>query len=51
MDLQHQQLRQLTTWLDVTEARIKRMGSQSLGPEIEDVKHQIEEHKVSQSYH
>ncbi|XP_036418349.1 dystrophin isoform X3 [Colossoma macropomum] len=48
MDLQHQQLRQLTTWLEVTEARIKRMGAQPLGPEIEDVKHQIEEHKLLQ---
>uniref|UniRef100_A0AAR2KC62 Dystrophin n=1 Tax=Pygocentrus nattereri TaxID=42514 RepID=A0AAR2KC62_PYGNA len=48
MDLQHQQLKQLTTWLDVTEARIKRMGAQPLGPEIEDVKHQIEEHKLLQ---
>ncbi|XP_072514120.1 dystrophin isoform X6 [Salminus brasiliensis] len=48
MDLQHQQLKQLTTWLDVTEARVKRMGAQPLGPELEDVKHQIEEHKLLQ---
>lgn len=47
MDLQHQQLQQLTEWLDVTEARIKRMGAQPLGPDLEDVKHQVEEHKVS----
>lgn len=46
MDLQHQQLQQLTNWLDATEARIKRMGSQPLGPDLEDVKHQVEEHKV-----
>lgn len=46
MDLQHQQLQQLTNWLDVTEARIKRMGAQPLGPDLEDVKHQVEEHKV-----
>lgn len=46
MDLQHQQLQQLTDWLDVTEARIKRMGEQPLGPDLEDVKHQVEEHKV-----
>lgn len=46
MDLQHQQLQQLTDWLDVTEARIKRMGAQPLGPDLEDVKHQVEEHKV-----
>lgn len=46
MDLQHKQLQQLTDWLDVTEARIKRMGAQPLGPDLEDVKHQVEEHKV-----
>lgn len=46
MDLQHQQLQQLTDWLDVTEARIKKMGAQPLGPDLEDVKHQVEEHKV-----
>lgn len=46
MELQHQQLQQLTDWLDVTEARIKRMGAQPLGPDLEDVKHQVEEHKV-----
>lgn len=49
MDLQHKQLQQLTDWLDVTEARIKRMGTQPLGPDLEDVKHQVEEHKVSSS--
>ncbi|XP_075905519.1 dystrophin isoform X3 [Nelusetta ayraudi] len=48
MDLQHQQLQQLTHWLDATEARIKRMGSQPLGPDLEDVKHQVEEHKLLQ---
>lgn len=46
MDLQHQQLQQLTDWLDVTEARIKKMGAQPLGPDLEDVKHRVEEHKV-----
>lgn len=46
MDLQHQQLKHLTDWLDLTEARIKRMGAQPLGPDLEDVKHQVEEHKV-----
>ncbi|XP_047195116.1 dystrophin isoform X6 [Hippoglossus stenolepis] len=48
MDLQHQQLQQLTDWLDVTEGRIKRMGAQPLGPDLEDVKHQVEEHKLLQ---
>ncbi|XP_030603146.1 dystrophin isoform X3 [Archocentrus centrarchus] len=48
MDLQHQQLQQLTDWLDVTEARIKKMGAQPLGPDLEDIKHQVEEHKLLQ---
>lgn len=46
MDLQHQQLKQLTDWLDLTEARIKRMEAEPLGPDLENVKHQVEEHKV-----
>ncbi|XP_060923329.1 dystrophin-like [Limanda limanda] len=48
MDLQHQQLQQLMDWLDVTEGRIKRMGAQPLGPDLEDIKHQVEEHKLLQ---
>ncbi|XP_017313017.1 dystrophin isoform X2 [Ictalurus punctatus] len=48
MNLQNQQLEQLSTWLDVTEARIKQIEAQPLGPEIEDLKHQIEEHKLLQ---
>ncbi|KAM6893658.1 dystrophin [Xenentodon cancila] len=48
MDLQHQQLQQLTDWLDKTEARIKKIGSQPLGPDLEDVKLQVEEHKLLQ---
>lgn len=46
MDLQNQQLQQLSDWLDGTEARIKRMAAQPLGPDLEDIKHQVEEHKV-----
>ncbi|XP_051982361.1 dystrophin isoform X4 [Xyrauchen texanus] len=48
MDLQHQQLKQLSDWLDMTEARIKRMGAQPLGPDLDDIKHQIEEQKLLQ---
>ncbi|XP_057685973.1 dystrophin isoform X3 [Corythoichthys intestinalis] len=48
MDLQHKQLQQLTDWLDVTEARIKQMEARPLGPDLEDVKHQVEEHKLLQ---
>uniref|UniRef100_A0A672MV76 Dystrophin n=1 Tax=Sinocyclocheilus grahami TaxID=75366 RepID=A0A672MV76_SINGR len=48
MDLQHQQLKQLSDWLDITETRIKRMGAQPLGPELDDIKRQIEEQKLLQ---
>ncbi|KAJ8253066.1 hypothetical protein GJAV_G00208740 [Gymnothorax javanicus] len=48
MNLQQQQLKQLSDWLDVTEARIKRMEAEPLGPDLEDVKHQVEEHKLLQ---
>ncbi|XP_043091945.1 dystrophin isoform X2 [Puntigrus tetrazona] len=48
MDLQHQQLKQLSDWLDTTETRIKRMGVQPLGPELDDIKRQIEEQKLLQ---
>ncbi|XP_061571903.1 dystrophin isoform X2 [Cololabis saira] len=48
MELQHQQLQQLTDWLGKTEARIKKIGSQPLGPDLEDVKLQVEEHKLLQ---
>ncbi|XP_061760710.1 dystrophin isoform X3 [Nerophis ophidion] len=48
MDLQHKQLQQLTDWLDKTEARVKKMEAQPLGPDLEDVKHQVEKHKLLQ---
>ncbi|KAL1021783.1 hypothetical protein UPYG_G00017880 [Umbra pygmaea] len=48
MDLQNQQLKQLTDWLEMTEGRINRMGAQPMGPDLEDVKHQVEEHKLLQ---
>ncbi|XP_033837659.2 dystrophin isoform X13 [Periophthalmus magnuspinnatus] len=48
MERQQQQLQQLTDWLDVTETRIKKMNAQPLGPDLEDVKHQVEEHKLLQ---
>ncbi|KAK7166628.1 hypothetical protein R3I93_006395 [Phoxinus phoxinus] len=48
MGLQHQQLKQLSDWLDTTETRIKRMGAQPLGPELDEIKRQIEEQKLLQ---
>lgn len=47
MELQHQQLKQLADWLELTEGRIKQMGTQTLGPDFENIKKQVEEHKVS----
>ncbi|XP_051915019.1 dystrophin isoform X6 [Hippocampus zosterae] len=48
MDLQHKQLQQLTDWLDATEARVNKMEAQPLGPDLENVKRQVEEHKLLQ---
>ncbi|XP_071992022.1 dystrophin isoform X8 [Engystomops pustulosus] len=48
MDLQNQQLQQLSNWLSQTEARTRRMEAEVLGPELEDIKRQIEDHKVLQ---
>ncbi|XP_063072868.1 dystrophin isoform X2 [Engraulis encrasicolus] len=48
MDLQHQQLKQLSDWLELTEGRIKKMMTQPLGPDLENIKQQIEEHKLLQ---
>lgn len=48
MELQHQQLKQLADWLELTEGRIKRMGAQTLGPDLENIKQQVEEHKVGE---
>ncbi|XP_025055994.1 dystrophin isoform X4 [Alligator sinensis] len=48
MDLQNQQLTQLTEWLAKTEERTKKVESEPLGPDLEDLKRQIEEHKALQ---
>ncbi|XP_074850648.1 dystrophin isoform X3 [Carettochelys insculpta] len=48
MDLQNQQLAQLSDWLTKTEERTKKIESQPLGPDLEDLKHQVEEHKALQ---
>ncbi|OCT92415.1 hypothetical protein XELAEV_18015475mg [Xenopus laevis] len=47
MDLQNHQLQQLSDWLSLTEERTKKMDAE-LGPDLEDIKRQIEEHKVLQ---
>ncbi|XP_043556668.1 dystrophin isoform X1 [Chiloscyllium plagiosum] len=48
MDLQQQQLKQLADWLTNTEDRIHQMEAQPLGPDLEALKLQVEEHKVLQ---
>ncbi|MEE6470198.1 hypothetical protein FKM82_008890 [Ascaphus truei] len=48
MDLQNQQLQQLNDWLSQTEKRTKKMDAELLGPDLEDIKHQVEEHKILQ---
>ncbi|XP_032631734.2 dystrophin-like isoform X1 [Chelonoidis abingdonii] len=48
MDLQNQQLTQLSDWLAKTEERTKKIESEPLGPDLEDLKHQVEEHKALQ---
>ncbi|XP_042644227.1 dystrophin isoform X9 [Tyto alba] len=48
MDLQNQQLVQLAEWLTKTEERTKKIDLEPLGPDLEDLKHQVEEHKAFQ---
>ncbi|XP_043928331.1 dystrophin isoform X3 [Protopterus annectens] len=48
MDLQYQQLKQLADWLSQTEARTQKMEQEPLGPDLEDIKRQLEEHKLLQ---
>ncbi|XP_021263836.1 dystrophin isoform X10 [Numida meleagris] len=48
MELQNQQLAQLADWLTKTEERTKKIDSEPLGPDLEDLKRQVEEHKAFQ---
>jgi len=47
MELQKQQLQQLSDWLTVTEERIQKMESQLLAEDLESLQKQLEEHKVN----
>ncbi|XP_014734507.1 PREDICTED: utrophin isoform X3 [Sturnus vulgaris] len=49
MELQKQQLQQLSDWLTVTEERIQKMESQLLADNLESLQKQLEEHKSLQS--
>ncbi|XP_070318202.1 dystrophin isoform X2 [Odocoileus virginianus] len=48
MDLQNQQLKELNDWLTKTEERTRRMEKEPLGPDLEDLKRQVQQHKVLQ---
>ncbi|NXR27570.1 UTRO protein, partial [Cinclus mexicanus] len=48
MELQKQQLQQLSDWLTVTEERIQKMESQLLADDLESLQKQLEEHKSLQ---
>ncbi|XP_049728818.1 dystrophin isoform X10 [Elephas maximus indicus] len=48
MDLQNQQLKELNDWLTKTEERTKKMEEEPLGPDLEDLKRQVQQHKVLQ---
>lgn len=50
MDLQNQQLRELSDWLTKTEERTRKMNKEPLGPDLEDLKCQVQQHKVSIFY-
>lgn len=46
MDLQNQKLKELDDWLTKTEERTKKMEGEPLGPDLEDLKCQVQQHKV-----
>ncbi|XP_012494158.1 PREDICTED: dystrophin [Propithecus coquereli] len=46
MDLQNQKLKELNDWLTKTEERTRKMEEEPLGPDLEDLKRQIQQHKV-----
>ncbi|XP_074180013.1 dystrophin isoform X6 [Rhinolophus sinicus] len=48
MDLQNQQLKELNDWLTETEERTRKMEKEPLGPDLEDLKRQVQQHKVLQ---
>ncbi|XP_030642262.1 utrophin isoform X2 [Chanos chanos] len=49
MDLQQQQLQQLSDWLTETEGRIRKMEAEPIAGDMEGYKAQIEQHKVLQN--
>lgn len=50
MELQNQKLKELNDWLTKTEERTRKMEEEPLGPDLEDLKRQVQQHKVGVSY-
>lgn len=50
MDLQQQQLQQLSDWLTKTEERIRKMEIEPMAGDMEGYKAQIEQHKVREHF-
>ncbi|KAM5221589.1 dystrophin isoform 1-T1 [Ctenodactylus gundi] len=48
MDLQNQKLKELSDWLTKTEERTRKMEEEPFGPDLEDLKRQVQQHKVLQ---
>ncbi|XP_057616228.1 dystrophin isoform X2 [Chionomys nivalis] len=48
MDLQNQKLKELDDWLTKTEERTKKMEEEPFGPDLEDLKCRVQQHKVLQ---
>lgn len=46
MDLQQQQLQQLSDWLTLTEGRIRKMEREPVAGDMEGYLAQLEQHKV-----
>lgn len=51
MDLQQQQLQQLSDWLTQTEERIIKIETEPTAKDLEIYKEQIEQHKVNPPFH
>lgn len=51
MDLQQQQLQQLSDWLTLTEERIRKIETEPTAKDMEVYKEQIEQHKVNTVSH
>lgn len=51
MDLQQQQLQQLSDWLTQTEERIRKIETETAAKDVEIYKEQLEQHKVNKVSH